>query len=250
MSRPPAPMLSVPKRKSAAAELFRDRPFFGAPAFNDIRDARAAVAVPNPQAQPPASRRALILRYHRLLFSARGHLKHAVASLRFEKAASCSSSAPPPPTAGSSGDTPQAAPPSPAARIQRRWWCPSAPLPAWRGREAAGGGAGRGSSIRRPARGRGLRARAIPPSGDEVEAGYAAPRRPLSANGSPRPNGRTPPRTHLAAPAAPRREPDLVPPATPRQRLAGGRTRGPAPGAPLPSPMLPGPLPPAAIVCL
>ncbi|CAN6252490.1 unnamed protein product [Urochloa humidicola] len=106
MSRPPAPMLSVPEKKTAAAELYRDHHFFGAPAFNDIRDARAAVAVPNPQAQPPASRRALILRYHRLLFSARDdpcafdetlsftwydafrpHLKHAAASLRFEKAA-------------------------------------------------------------------------------------------------------------------------------------------------------------------
>ncbi|CAN6273619.1 unnamed protein product [Urochloa humidicola] len=106
MSRPPAPMLSVPEKKTAAAELFRDRHFFGAPTFNDIRDARAAVAVANPQAQPPASRRALILRYHRLLFSARDdpcafdetlsftwydafrpHLKHAAASLRFEKAA-------------------------------------------------------------------------------------------------------------------------------------------------------------------
>ncbi|PUZ76741.1 hypothetical protein GQ55_1G315000 [Panicum hallii var. hallii] len=106
MSRPPPPMLSVPEKKTAAAELFRDRHFFSAAAFSDIRDARAAVAVPNPQAQPPASRRALILRYHRLLFSARDdpcafdetlsftwhdafrpHLKHAAASLRFEKAA-------------------------------------------------------------------------------------------------------------------------------------------------------------------
>jgi programmed cell death 6-interacting protein len=99
-------MLSVPEKKTAAAELFRDRHFFSAAAFSDIRDARAAVAVPNPQAQPPASRRALLLRYHRLLFSARDdpcafdetlsftwhdafrtHLKRAAASLRFEKAA-------------------------------------------------------------------------------------------------------------------------------------------------------------------
>lgn len=99
-------MLSVPEKKTAAAELFRDRHFFGAASFSDIRDARAAVAVPNPQAQPPASRRALLFRYHRLLFSARDdpcafdetlcftwhdafrpHLKHAAASLRFEKAA-------------------------------------------------------------------------------------------------------------------------------------------------------------------
>jgi len=99
-------MLSVPEKKTAAAELFRDRHFFSATAFSDVRDARAAVAVPNPQAQPPGSRRALILRYHRLLFSARDdpcafdenlsftwhdafrpHLKHAAASLRFEKAA-------------------------------------------------------------------------------------------------------------------------------------------------------------------
>jgi programmed cell death 6-interacting protein len=99
-------MLSVPEKKTAAAELFRDRHFFSAAAFSDIRDARAAVAVPNPQAQPPASRRALILRYHRLLFSARDdpcafdetlsftwhdafrpHLKHAASSLRLEKAA-------------------------------------------------------------------------------------------------------------------------------------------------------------------
>jgi len=106
MSRPPSPMLSVPEKKTAAAELFRDHHFFGAASFSDIRDARAAVAVPNPQAQPPASRRALLLRYHRLLFSARDdpcafdetlsftwhdafrpHLKHAAASLRFEKAA-------------------------------------------------------------------------------------------------------------------------------------------------------------------
>ncbi|XP_021315761.1 ALG-2 interacting protein X isoform X2 [Sorghum bicolor] len=106
MSRPPSPMLSVPEKKTAAAELFRDRHFFGAASFSEIRDARAVVAVPNPQAQPPASRRALLLRYHRLLFSARDdpcafdetlsfawhdafrpHLKHAAASLRFEKAA-------------------------------------------------------------------------------------------------------------------------------------------------------------------
>ncbi|KAL6911738.1 hypothetical protein ACP4OV_000543 [Aristida adscensionis] len=110
MSRPPtpAPMLSVPEKKTAAAELFRDRHFFGAAAFSDIRDARAALspASPTPQAQAPAFRRALHLRYHRLLFSARDdpcayddtlaftwhdafrpHLRHASASLRFEKAA-------------------------------------------------------------------------------------------------------------------------------------------------------------------
>ncbi|KAL6633901.1 hypothetical protein ACP70R_026572 [Stipagrostis hirtigluma subsp. patula] len=110
MSQPrsPAPMLSVPEKKTAAAELFRDRHFFSAASFTDIRDARAALsaASPNPQDQGPAFRRALLLRYHRLLFSARDdpcafdetlaftwhdafrpHLRHTAASLRFEKAA-------------------------------------------------------------------------------------------------------------------------------------------------------------------
>ncbi|XP_062219755.1 vacuolar-sorting protein BRO1-like [Phragmites australis] len=107
-SRPPSPMLSVPEKKTAAAELFRDRHFFNSASFSDIRDARAALsaATPNPQDQAPAFRRALLLRYHRLLFSARDdpcafdetlaftwhdafrpHLRHASASLRFEKAA-------------------------------------------------------------------------------------------------------------------------------------------------------------------
>jgi programmed cell death 6-interacting protein len=101
-------MLSVPEKKTAAAELFRDRHFFNSAFFTDLRDARAAISATaaNPQTQPPASRRALLLRYHRLLFSARDdpcafdetlaftwhdafkpHLKHASASLRFEKAA-------------------------------------------------------------------------------------------------------------------------------------------------------------------
>ncbi|KAF7085039.1 hypothetical protein CFC21_088530 [Triticum aestivum] len=106
MSRPLPPMLSVPEKKTAAAELFRDRHFFNSPVFTDLRDARASLSAPNPQTQPPSSSRALLLRYHRLLSSARDdpcafdenlaftwhdafrpNLKHTSASLRFEKAA-------------------------------------------------------------------------------------------------------------------------------------------------------------------
>jgi programmed cell death 6-interacting protein len=106
MLRPPSPVLYVQEKKTAVAGIFGDRHFFDAASFSDIRAARVAVAVPNPQAQPPASRRALLLRYHRLLSSARNdtcafdetlyitwhdafrpHLKHTAASLRLEKAA-------------------------------------------------------------------------------------------------------------------------------------------------------------------
>ncbi|KAM0834584.1 hypothetical protein ACQ4PT_063499 [Festuca glaucescens] len=106
MSHQLSPMLSVPEKKTAAAELFRDRHFFNSPFFTDLRDARASLSVPNPQTQPPSSSRALLLRYHRLLYSARDdpcafddnlaftwhdafrpNLKHTSAFLRFEKAA-------------------------------------------------------------------------------------------------------------------------------------------------------------------
>jgi programmed cell death 6-interacting protein len=97
-----------PEKKTATAELFRDRGFFNSAFFTELRDARAAIsaAAPNPQTQPPASRRALLLQYHRLLFSARDdpcafdetlsftwhdafkpHLMHSSSSLRSEKAA-------------------------------------------------------------------------------------------------------------------------------------------------------------------
>ena len=100
-------MLSVPEKKTAAAELFRDRHFFSSPFFTDLRNARAALSAANPQSQPPpSSSRAFLLHYHRLLFSARDdpcafddnlaftwhdafrpNLKHTSALLRFEKAA-------------------------------------------------------------------------------------------------------------------------------------------------------------------
>uniref|UniRef100_A0A0D9YVH0 BRO1 domain-containing protein n=1 Tax=Oryza glumipatula TaxID=40148 RepID=A0A0D9YVH0_9ORYZ len=108
MSRPPSPMLSVPEKKTAATELFRDRHFFNSAFFTDLREARASLSAPSSQAttQDAASRRALLLRYHRLLASARDdpcdfdddlaftwhdafrpHLRRTAASLRFEKAA-------------------------------------------------------------------------------------------------------------------------------------------------------------------
>ncbi|XP_062222645.1 vacuolar-sorting protein BRO1-like [Phragmites australis] len=106
--RPLSPMLSVPEKKAVTAEVFRDRHFFGSAFFSDIRDARAALSAPpqNNHTQQPSFRRNLHLRYHRLLSSAREdpcafdetlaftwhdafrpHLRHAAASLRFEKAA-------------------------------------------------------------------------------------------------------------------------------------------------------------------
>ncbi|TVU29064.1 hypothetical protein EJB05_20607, partial [Eragrostis curvula] len=104
MAQQPSPMLSVPEKKTAAAVLFRDRHFFNSAFFNEIRDLRAALSAGD--SDPPASRRAILLRYHHLLFSARDdpcafdetltftwhdafkpHLKHSSASLRFEKAA-------------------------------------------------------------------------------------------------------------------------------------------------------------------
>lgn len=101
-------MLSVPEKKTAATELFRDRHFFNSAFFTDLREARASLSAPSSQAttQDAASRRALLLRYHRLLASARDdpcdfdddlaftwhdafrpHLRRTAASLRFEKAA-------------------------------------------------------------------------------------------------------------------------------------------------------------------
>ncbi|KAG8060130.1 hypothetical protein GUJ93_ZPchr0002g24877 [Zizania palustris] len=110
MSRPPppSPMLSVPEKKTAAAELFRDRHFFNSAFFTDLREARASLSAASSQTttQDPSARRALLLRYHRLLASARDdpcafddnlsftwndafrpHLKRTAASIRFEKAA-------------------------------------------------------------------------------------------------------------------------------------------------------------------
>ncbi|KAL5207888.1 hypothetical protein ABZP36_032323 [Zizania latifolia] len=108
MSRPPSPMLSVPEKKTAAAELFRDRHFFNSAFFTDLREARASLSTASSQTttQDPSARRALLLRYHRLLASVRDdpcafddnlsftwndafrpHLKRTAASLRFEKAA-------------------------------------------------------------------------------------------------------------------------------------------------------------------
>uniref|UniRef100_A0A0D9VIR3 BRO1 domain-containing protein n=1 Tax=Leersia perrieri TaxID=77586 RepID=A0A0D9VIR3_9ORYZ len=106
MSRPPSPMLSVPEKKTAAAELFRDRHFFNSEFFTELREARASLSPPAPATQDPSSRRALLLRYHRLIAYAREdpcdfddnlsftwhdafrpHLRRTAASLRFEKAA-------------------------------------------------------------------------------------------------------------------------------------------------------------------